>query len=438
MDNKFLAEQIFMAAVESVLPEKMIRREVVLKDDVLEISGIRLPLDTLDRIYIIGAGKASGRMALEIENILGEKITAGHVITKYGHTCELKYIYLSEASHPVPDENGIYATESVLGIADKAAENDLVICLISGGGSSLLADVPEGLSISDLIMINNELLRCGADIREINTVRKHLSKVKGGQLARAAMPATVISLILSDVIGDPLDVIASGPTVPDNTTFNDAWKVIKKYDLISRLPHPVTDYLQNGIAGIYPDTPKKDDAVFNQVHNIIVGNNKIALEAAVQKARELGLNAFQVTSELTGDTTDAANHLVNIARSYQADDLIEKPCCLLFGGETTVKVKGTGVGGRNQHLALLIALLLRGSKGITLLAAGTDGNDGPTEAAGAVVDNQTFDAASNKNLDARQYLSNFDSFHFFKKAGGHIITDPTGTNVMDVIVILIE
>lgn len=438
MDAKLIAEQIFLAGVESVLPYKMIRNNVLVQDQVLSIADSHIELEKLNNIYVIGAGKASASMAKEVENILGNRITSGHIVVKYGHGCELKYIDVSEAGHPVPDENGYRATQKILEIADQAMANDLIICLISGGGSALLADFPEGSSINDLIVTNQLLLKSGADIKEINTIRKHLSKVKGGQLARVASPAKVISLILSDVIGDSPDTIASGPTVPDTTTFEDASVILVKFNLIEEMPEVFVKHLEKGTRGMIPETPKPVDLVFNNTENIIIGSNTIALEACRKKAIELGLNSFIITSQLEGNTVEVAESLVKTAVTFQKDDSIKKPCCLLFGGETTIKVSGKGTGGRNQHLALVAALLLKDKPGITLLSAGTDGNDGPTSAAGAVVDTQTFKEASLKKLDIEKYLQNFDSFHFFEKAGGHIITGPTMTNVMDIIVVIIQ
>jgi hydroxypyruvate reductase/glycerate 2-kinase len=438
MNAKLVAEQIFLAGVQSVMPREMIRRHLAVKENVLFIGDRKVAMESFHNIYVIGAGKASAKMALEIENILGGKITSGHVVVKYGHSCELQYVEVTEAGHPIPDANGYAATKKILGIAKQATENDLVICLISGGGSALLADFPNGSSSNDLINLNELLLKSSADIKEINTVRKHLSKVKGGQLAQAVYPAQLVTLILSDVIGDPLDSIASGPTVPDPTTFNDAIVVLEKFNLYSKVPAPLNDYLQNGKEGSHPESPKPGDPVFDNTQNIIIGSNKIALDACRRKAMEEGLNTFIITSELQGDTIEAANKIIESSLSFQKDDHVKKPCCLLFGGETTIKVSGNGAGGRNQHLALLAALLLKDQKGITLLSAGTDGNDGPTDAAGAVVDTKTYDDAVRAGLDIKNYVNNFDSFHFFEKAGGHVVTGPTMTNVMDIIIAIIE
>jgi glycerate 2-kinase len=377
-------------------------------------------------------------MAEEIEKILGNRITQGHIVVKYGYSCKLKYIKVTEAGHPVPDSNGFMATRAVMELAGKAGQDDLVICLISGGGSSLLTDFPEGSSPEEMVRINDLLVNSGASITEINAVRKHLSAVKGGQLARAVYPAELVSLILSDVPGDPIDVIASGPTTPDPTTFRQALTVLESFNLTGSVPAGILKYLSDGIAGIRPETPKPSDDIFKRTRNILVGNNSMALEAACKKALEYNINAVIIDDELQGDTSSVAGYIIDTSLSFQSDENEVKPVCLIFGGETTVKMTGKGLGGRNQHLALECSLLLQDHPGITVLAAGTDGNDGPTDAAGAVVDNATFPSAVAKKTDPLKYLNEFDSYHFFRKAGGHIITGPTMTNVMDIIVVIVE
>jgi len=438
MNSRKVAEQIFIAGVDSVLPERLIKEHVSLSDNKLIISSKTFDLDTIENIYVIGAGKASATMADEVEKILGGRITQGHIVVKYGYSCKLKYIKVTEAGHPVPDSNGFRATRAVMELAGKAGPGDLVICLISGGGSSLLTDFPKGSSPEEMVRINDLLVNCGASITEMNAVRKHLSAVKGGQLARAAYPAELVSLILSDVPGDPIDVIASGPTTPDPTTFRQAVTVLESFNLTGSVPVGILKYLSDGIAGIRPETPKQADNIFERTRNILVGNNSMALEAACKKALEFNINAVIIDDELQGDTSSVAGYIIDTSLSFQSDKNEVKPVCLLFGGETTVKMTGKGLGGRNQHLALECSLLLHDHPGITVLAAGTDGNDGPTDAAGAVVDNTTFPSALSKKTDPLKYLNEFDSYHFFKKVGGHIITGPTMTNVMDIIVVIVE
>jgi glycerate-2-kinase len=373
-----------------------------------------------------------------VEKILGDRITDGHIVVKRGFSCKLIYTGISEAGHPLPDTDGLRATRKILELADTAGNNDLVICLLSGGGSSLLTDVPDGCSLNDMITANDILVNSGAGISEINAVRKHLSAIKGGQLARVVYPAKLISLILSDVPGDNLDVIASGPTVPDPTTFMQAQNVLSSYGLMTGFPEGILKFINEGVAGRHPETPKPGDHVFEKTCNILVGSNKTALEAAKCKALELNINAVILDDQLQGDVTSVAEYITDTAIKFKNNDDEVKPVCLLFGGETTVKLNGKGVGGRNQHLALITALLLRDKPGITVLASGTDGNDGPTDVAGAVVDSETIPAAILHGADAGKYLEDFDSFHFFKKAGGQIITGPTMTNVMDIIVVIVE
>jgi glycerate-2-kinase len=438
MNNKTIAEQIFLAGVERVLPDRLINKAMYLQGNSLLINDFSFNLDPVKDIYVIGAGKASALMAAEVGRILGDRIADGHIIVKYGHSCKVKRVKVTEAGHPVPDANGFSATGSILEIAAKATENDLVICLLSGGGSALLADFPERSSPEDIMIVNKLLVNCGASIGEINIVRKHLSGVKGGRLAKAVYPATMVSLILSDVIGDPLDVIASGPTVPDPTTFEMAIEVLKKYNISGSVPEGIIGYLRDGANGKRPDTPKPADPAFKKNRNILIGNNRLALESAYKKAKELNINCRIISDHIDGDVCDVSDYIVSEALKFQHDKSVSKPYCLLFGGEPTVRVSGKGMGGRNQHLALYCSALLRDQKGITVLSAGTDGNDGPTTAAGAVVDCHTYGEAMSRDISPEEYLAEFDSFNFFKKEGGHIITGPTMTNVMDIIVLIIE
>lgn len=438
MNTRKIAEEIFLAGISSVIPSNLIPGQVKIEENNLRISGSSFNLDETKNIYVIGFGKATASMAAEIEKILGKRISEGHIIVKYGHSCRLKRIKVTEAGHPVPDENGFKATRSILEIARKAGENDLVLCLISGGGSALLADYPEGSSPEDMMKISNLLVNCGASITEINAVRKHLSLVKGGQLARAVYPATLVSLILSDVAGDPLDVIASGPTAPDPTTFGNALEVLENYDLKGSCPPSLLRYLKNGSKDPRRETPKENDLIFTKTHNMLIGTNSTALEAARMKALEFNINALIIDSKLQGDVVSVSEYLAETAFQFKNDMNEVKPVCLLFGGETTVTMTGSGSGGRNQHLALLMSLLLKEYHGITMLSGGTDGNDGNTDAAGAVVDSKTIQTALSKDIDPQEFLQAFDSNHFFRKVGGLISTGPTKTNVMDLIVVIVE
>jgi glycerate-2-kinase len=431
------AINLFQHAVKAVHPYALTRQNISSEGSCLHIAGESIALENIHRIYVTGAGKATAAMAKAVEDALGSKISGGLVILKYGHTVDLQHITIIEAAHPVPDGNGVSGTLQLLELLDKTTENDLVITLLSGGGSALLIDLPPGCSLAELQDCFTLLLRSGASIEEVNTVRKHLSAIKGGQLAKAVYPARLVTLILSDVIGDPLDVIASGPTVADPTTFEDAWQIIQKYRLEEMISSSIRIHLQQGLLGHIPDTPKPDDPIFRYACNYIIGSNSIALQAAENKAKEWGYQTRVLGADINGDAAEAAIQLVSQARRFALDKAVAKPVCLLMGGETTVVVTGKGKGGRNQHLALAAALQLRPEDNIILLAAGTDGTDGPTDAAGAVVNGATVHTAAAKGIQAQEYLINNDSYHFFKQAGGHIITGPTMTNVMDIMIALV-
>jgi hydroxypyruvate reductase/glycerate 2-kinase len=438
MNNQELAKHIFIAGIKGVMPDVIIGNILSMKGDVLKVGYLDYDLRQVKNLWVIGAGKASAAMAHFVESILGNRITGGHIITKYGCFCRLKRIRVTEAGHPVPDENSFQATREILKIADEAGENDLVICLWSGGGSSLLADYPETSSPEEIQMLNDMLVKSGADIKEMNSIRKHLSNVKGGQLARHISPARSVCLILSDVIGDPFDVVSSGPTVPDNSTYTDALNVLEKYSLSYSIPQGLYEYLKQGKDGMRPETPKTGDPAFTSSVSVLAGNNRTALLAAKAEAEMQGLSTFIITSELTGDTGQACSFIVDSVHNYRNNPSLRKPLCLIFGGETTVKVTGSGKGGRNQHLVLTALTRLKDISGITFLSAGTDGNDGNTEMAGAVVDSDTLHFALSMNADPEKYLGEFDSYNFFREAGGHVFTGPTLTNVMDIAVAIIE
>ncbi len=438
MNMRIAAKEVFKAGIEGVMPSALVMKYLYVDEKGIKAGDKFFPFDTIKNIYVVGAGKAGAKMASAAESILGNHLTGGHVVVKYGFAGKPGRIEVSEAGHPVPDTNSFISAGKILDIVKKAGKNDLVICLISGGGSSLMADLPEGISEENMRILNAELVNSGATIGEINTVRKHLSSIKGGQLARAANPAKLISLIISDVPGDKTDVIASGPTVPDPTTFYDAMEVINRYGLADTIPEEIMKYLDEGLEGCLPETPKPGDPLFEEVTNIIIGNNGMALKAAAAKAGELNMNTVIEGEQLQGDVYAAAERIISASLSCKADMNVKKPVCLIFGGETTLRVTGSGLGGRNQHLALQCLLKLGNTRGITILSAGTDGNDGPTDAAGAVVDSRTYSEAYDMDLDIQGFADSFDSWNFFNKAGGHIKTGPTMTNVMDIVVVIIE
>ena len=392
------------------------------------------------RLILVGFGKAASPMARPFIDSLGELVTEGILITKYGHggeTVKEGRVKTWEAGHPLPDEKGIKATEEIIRLLESAKEESLVVCLISGGGSALLVSPWEAISLKEKQRATDILLRAGADISELNTVRKHISRVKGGRLAGLAHPARTVSLILSDVIGDRLDVIASGPTSPDNTIYHDAMKVIERYGLKDEVPRSIIETLEKGRKGLISETPKEGSAVFQGVENIIVGSNKKAIDAAEADAVALGFQTSVVSTEIQGEARFIGKWLAKKALEMKASHSGSR-ICLISGGETTVTVKGKGKGGRNMELALAFGLEIEGVEGITFLSAGTDGTDGPTDAAGAIVDGHTITKAKSLGINGEEYLNNNDSYNFFKKVGGLFLTGPTGTNVMDIQITLLD
>jgi len=452
--------EIYNAALTAVDPYTAVTRAVRRENNYFHAAGAAYELDAYNRILVVGAGKATARMALAIEDALGERITEGLIIVKKGHTAGLRIVKQIEAGHPLPDEAGVQGTQRILELVRRADAKTLVICLLSGGGSSLLVAPLPGVTLEDKQRTTELLLRAGATIDELNAVRKHLSAVKGGRLAQIAHPATVVTLILSDVIGDRLDVIASGPTASDTSTFADAAQVIEKYGinhsapsggefnsenrLKTAVPSQVISFLERGKAGQEPETVKSGDICFLNTRNVIVGSLAQALAAAREKAASLGWRAEVVTAELQGEARDAARLLARKALQTRDDLGPGERRCLLYGGETTVTVMGNGKGGRNQELALAFAVEIAGMSGMTLLSAGTDGTDGPTDAAGAVVDGSVVNKAREFGIHPEVYLGNNDSYTFFELLDSHtnekhhLMTGPTGTNVMDIQIILIE
>lgn len=393
------------------------------------------------RLLLTGFGKASPAMAKAVVDILGADMSNGIILTKHGHSPErgaIPKIKVIEAGHPIPDEKGLAGTREIIELLKYADEHTLVVCLISGGGSALLVAPCPDVRLLDKQKVTGQLLKAGADIYELNTVRKHISMVKGGRLAEHAWPANTISLILSDVIGDRLDVIASGPTVPDSSTYGDALSVLEKYGLKDTAPLNVLSFLRKGAEGLLPETPKAGAHIFERVENIIVGSNLQATMAAKQHAETLGFETTVLSASIQGEARKAAQLLARKAREIRDATSGKRPYCLISGGETTVTVQGSGLGGRNMEFALAFALEIDGCPGVTLLSAGTDGTDGPTDADGAVADWQTISRARELGLNAREYLANNDSYHFFERLNSLFITGPTGTNVMDIQIVLIE
>jgi hydroxypyruvate reductase len=418
---------VFRAAVKAADPEAGVRR-------VLE----RTSTERFNRVFIVGAGKAAATMGRAAERTLGKRIAAGFVNTKYGHSLPLHRIEVNECGHPVPDEAGVRGARKIADICGAAAAGDLVVCLISGGGSALMPLPAAPVTLAEKQETTKRLLACGATIHEINAVRKHISAIKGGQLARLAAPATVLSLLLSDVVGDPLDVIASGPAAPDESTFASAWAVIEKYGIQSRIPASVRSRLQSGLQGAIAETPKPGERCFRSVKNVITGSARQAVDAAAAKARELGYRPLVLSSVIEGETREIARMHAAIAKEVRSASRPTKPpACLISGGETTVTIRGDGLGGRNQEFALASALELSGQRGMVAFSGGTDGTDGPTDAAGAIADGFTVERARSQGLEPSAFLARNDSYRFFDPLGDLVKTGPTGTNVMDIRLLLI-
>lgn len=430
-------QSIFRAAINSVMPE----HAVFLQRDFVTETYRR---KNYRKLYVIGFGKAACQMAKGLESALPARADKVILITKYGHCQSINFEYdnvdIYEAGHPVPDRAGLNATGIVLELLTRTDKETMVICLISGGGSSLLVSPCDEITFEEKQITTEILQKAGADIRELNTVRKCISGIKGGKLAAMAYPARIVSLIISDVVGDMLDVIASGPTSPDSSTYSDALSVISRVDVIKKIPVRVVETLLKGKAGLLPETPKSGNPIFNNVSNIIVGNNAIAIKAAMEKAESLGYETHIVSSPVTGEARIAGRELakkaMNIHHSLQNRN--NGKICVISGGETTVTVKGKGTGGRNIELALSFAQEVHGIRGISLLSAGTDGSDNITDAAGAFADGATVIRALKKGLDSFLFLENNDSYSFFKELNDLFITGPTGTNVMDLQIMVIE
>jgi hydroxypyruvate reductase len=417
------AARIFRAALRAADPHRAVMRYLARRD----YSRFR-------HVYVIGAGKAGASMAQAAERALGRLVTGGLVNVKYGHIAKLRRIELNECGHPVPDERGVAGAEHIAEIAAVAGPGDLVLCLISGGASALLPLPAPPVTLAEKQDVTRLLLKCGADIHEINCVRKHLSAIKGGQLARLAWPARVEALLVSDVIGDNPDVIGSGPMAPDPSTFLEAAAVLDRYGIRERIPAAARIRIDRGVAGAIDETPKPGDKLFARVRNTVIGGNRLALAAAARHARELGFRTLVLSSSIAGETREIARMHAAIAREVaESGRPLKPPACIITGGETTVTLRGDGLGGRNQEFVLAAALDIAGLDNVVVFSAGTDGTDGPTDAAGAIADGDTL----RRKPDARRYLDANDSYHYFESLGDLVITGPTNTNVADVRILLI-
>ncbi len=447
-------KEIYRAGVERVDPFAMIKNRIRLEGSVLKIAEDSgedsVDLSRFSRIFVHGAGKATAKMARAMEGILGDRLTGGVIAVKKGHTDSLSKIKIIEAGHPVPNDASVAAAREVAELAERGDVSTLFIGLVSGGGSACLCSPREwsdgarrrSLTLQEKQAVTELLLACGADITEVNTVRKHLSNLKGGGLARLMYPATSFNIILSDVVGDRLDSIASGLTVGDRTSFEDARAILRRYGIEERVPNAVRDLLDAGCAGMVAETPRPDDPVFERVHNVLLGTNLAALRASAERAGQLGYRVVPLSSQITGESRETAKFYLALALDVADHDLLsEKPVCIIGGGETTVTLSGKGKGGRNQEMALsfLESLASREPRprGIYFLSAGTDGNDGPTDAAGAFACEEAIAETARQGLSIDRYLDANDSYTFFDSVGYLFKPGPTNTNVCDLQILII-
>ncbi len=426
------ALRVLQAALEAVDPANAVRSHLSMEGHALRVGERRYDLDDYRRVWVVGGGKASGAMAQAVEELLGDRITGGWINVKDGYTAPTRRIHLHEAGHPLPDTRGLEGAQRMAELAREAGEEDLVLCLISGGGSALTTLPVEGVSLDDMQALTKALLGCGATINEVNSVRKHLSQIAGGNLARLAHPATLISIMVSDVVGSPLDVIASGPTVPDTSTYADALAVFDKYAIHAQVPASIVAHLEAGRAGEVAETPKAGDVAFARTQNLIVADNASAAQAALEAADELGFHTLLLSTYVEGEAREVAKVMAAIAKEIARHGRpLARPACVVAGGETTVTLRGQGRGGRNQELALAAAIQLDGWADALVAALATDGTDGPTDAAGALAEGETLARAAQQGLKAQDYLADNDSYAFFRALGDLLITGPTNTNVND-------
>ncbi len=429
---------IFRVAVAAVDPTRLVSNSLRLDGDRLIVGPHILPFSPRARVIVIGAGKATPAMAVAVEETLGQRITAGSINTKYDHALPLEHIQTVECQHPIPDQAGVDGTRQMCRLLEGLTEDDVVICLLSGGGSALMPAPVPGLCLADKGQTTAALLSCGATIDEINAIRKHLSTIKGGALSRLAMPARVVTLMVSDVIDDRLDTIGSGPTTPDPTTFGQCLELVDAYDIREGIPVSALRHLEAGAAGLHPETPKTGDTVFDHTVNLVIGNNGLALAAAREEASRRQYHPLVLSSRIAGETRHVASMHAAIAREVaDTGQPLQPPACLISGGETTVTLRGEGKGGRNQEFVLAAAIEHAGCDAITTISCGSDGTDGPTDAAGAVGDGTTVARAEALGLQATDYLLRNDSYEFFRSLGDLVISGPTGTNVMDLRLLLI-
>ena len=431
-----LLQKLITAGLKAADPYQALLIKVSRAGHVLRVGRREYDLTQIDRVIAVGAGKASARMAQALEHVLGKRLEGGLVVVKTGHTLPTKRITILEAGHPIPNQAGVRATQRLLTLIHSLTPRDLLFVLLSGGASSLLPAPVPGLTLADKQRTTRLLLHCGATINEINIVRKHLSLSKGGGLTTATR-ARIVTLILSDVIGDDLGSIGSGPTVADPSTFTDAIRVLRRYRIWKTVPAPVRHHLQQGEQGLVPETLKPQRHQSRSIHHQIIGNNRLMTQAVDRAARKAGLRTRRFSTALVGETRVVAKQFARLAKNTVLErGKRHHPTCIIAGGETTVTVTGRGQGGRAQEFATSAALEIADLPNTWIMAFGTDGTDGPTDVAGAIVSGETARLADRLGIDLQSALKQNDTYPTLKRLDCHIHTGPTGTNVNDLYVIL--
>lgn len=431
------ALKIFYAGLRAVEPDVCMPKHIHLAGNLLQIGKRCYDLNTFKDIYVIGFGKASGFMAMTLERLLMNRIKAGIVNVRYGYGAPCEIIKVNEAGHPIPDKMSIQGTNDIIHLLGRVKEGDLVFCLISGGGSALFELPCDSIALEEIQELIGLLLKSGASIDELNAIRKHISKVKGGRFVKMCK-GEVVSLILSDVVNDPLDTIASGPTSPDYTTFSDCERILIKYGLFQKIPKSIKEYIRRGLEGKAEETPKVADKMFDKVYHVIIGNSRMALHASYLKAAELRYNTCVLSSYIKGEAREVAKVFGALAKEICfGKAFMKRPACIIAGGETTVTVKGNGLGGRNLEFTLSAAVEIDSLENVVIFSAGTDGTDGNTDAAGAAADGYTVMRAKEIHMNPEVYLNNNNSYSFFKSLDNLVVTGPTKTNVMDIMLLLV-
>lgn len=430
-----IALDLLEVALTAADPQQMVRQSIKFENHILRFASHKLDLDALNGVFVIGAGKASGRMAEAIEALLSDCISGGLIIVPENtvNYFMLERVEIQGGGHPLPTDQSITSTRALLKLITSSPTDALIISLISGGGSSLLSLPASPLTVQDIQQITTLLMESGVPITEMNTIRKHLSDIKGGYLSSQIYPRQHISLLISDIPTDQLDMIASGPTLPDSTTFQDAAEILTKYSLWSVVPPRVKKRIKDGIQGSIPDTPKPTDPIFSSTLTELIGNNRLVCEAAQQAAQQMNLTAQIIATDWQGEAREIGQKIGELANRLPNTDM---PQVIIIGSETTVTVSHPGKGGRNTELITATLPFLKRYDGLVVASLATDGIDGPTPYAGAIADHESIQRATTLNLSPTELLETNSTYTLFEALNDHILTGPTHTNVRDITIVV--